>query len=270
MQPIGGHRQLATTALLALWLAWPASADWLVLHDGTRVETEGPWRVKGRQVVFTAPGGALSALRVADVDLDASDAATREAKGEESAGATSESATVDSAPSRRPVRTITNDNLSRRPDDGESEALPDVLPDDEGDDSVEEAAYPDSGSAPAAGVPEPVEIVSWNTRETDDGLELSGSLRNAGDDFAVGIQLDISVAGFEDQPPVNTQAFLGSRALAPGARTSFRVVLDGIFFLPADPTFDLVSEAFGVTPPPPPADEEEDEFGDDFDDFDDG
>ena len=63
-------------AALSLTLAAAAGADVLVLRDGTRLESRGAWQEKGRQVVFTDAGGKLCALRLADVDLDASRAAT--------------------------------------------------------------------------------------------------------------------------------------------------------------------------------------------------
>lgn len=57
-------------------LAAPSWADILVTHDGQRIETDGPWEVKGRQVVFTTATGVLSAMRLTEVDLEASEKAT--------------------------------------------------------------------------------------------------------------------------------------------------------------------------------------------------
>src|SRR5262245_62955767 len=71
---------VVTAALLALAAAAPAAADWLVPRQGNgRVETKGPWQVKGKLVVFTLPDGKLSSLRLSEVDLDASGRATDEA-----------------------------------------------------------------------------------------------------------------------------------------------------------------------------------------------
>ena len=67
---------LATTGCLA---ATAAQADWLVTLAGERIETRGGWEIRGRTVVFTRPNGALSSLRLSEVDIAASDAATREA-----------------------------------------------------------------------------------------------------------------------------------------------------------------------------------------------
>ena len=56
--------------------AAPAAADWLVMKDGGRIETKGPWSVEGRRVLFTQPNGTLSVLRAEEVDLDQSAAVT--------------------------------------------------------------------------------------------------------------------------------------------------------------------------------------------------
>ncbi len=54
----------------------PVVADWLVTTHGDRVETRGPWSVRGRTVVFTAISGTLASMRLDEVDLGASEAAT--------------------------------------------------------------------------------------------------------------------------------------------------------------------------------------------------
>ena len=66
-------------AVLFLAVVAGAGADLLVLKDGTRIESRGAWQEKGRQVVFTDADGKLCALRLADVDLEASRAATANA-----------------------------------------------------------------------------------------------------------------------------------------------------------------------------------------------
>ena len=64
--------------LLAAWClaAVPSWADILVTRDGQRIETDGPWEVKGRQIVFTTASGVLSAVRLSEIDLEASELAT--------------------------------------------------------------------------------------------------------------------------------------------------------------------------------------------------
>jgi len=64
--------------LLAAFFPGSLSADVLVTRDGQRIETRGPWEVKGRMVVFTLPNGTLSSIRADEVDLEASREATAE------------------------------------------------------------------------------------------------------------------------------------------------------------------------------------------------
>ncbi|HET9767963.1 MAG TPA: hypothetical protein VFS60_13995, partial [Thermoanaerobaculia bacterium] len=54
---------LAAAALAAAAAAAPAAADWLVMRDGSRVETKGAWEVRGTLVVLTLPNGTLSSVR---------------------------------------------------------------------------------------------------------------------------------------------------------------------------------------------------------------
>jgi len=71
-------RRLGSVVGAALSLApATASADWLVLRDGARLETRGPVKVEVRRVVFTDTAGALVALPTAEVDLDATTTANR-------------------------------------------------------------------------------------------------------------------------------------------------------------------------------------------------
>lgn len=65
--------------VLLLTLVAPAAADRLVTSQGEILETQGPWKVEGRMVVFTNATGELVAIRVSEVDLKASKKATEEA-----------------------------------------------------------------------------------------------------------------------------------------------------------------------------------------------
>lgn len=87
----------------------PARADWLVTKDGNHVETEGPWKVRGRMVVFTLPTGALSSMRLDDLDLEASEALTEAKKEAEAAGPE-----VEPEAARRPsVLVLTNRDIGK-------------------------------------------------------------------------------------------------------------------------------------------------------------
>jgi hypothetical protein len=81
-------RHLALAAVAATLIGAPAArADLLVTREGVAIETAGPWRVEGRMVVFTLPGGALSSIRADQVDLDRSAVATARAATVEVAAA---------------------------------------------------------------------------------------------------------------------------------------------------------------------------------------
>ena len=67
---------LAALALGGGLFATGAAADWLVAKDGSRIETQGPWEVKGRLVVFTTAQGELASMRADDLDLGESRALT--------------------------------------------------------------------------------------------------------------------------------------------------------------------------------------------------
>ncbi len=100
--------------LIALGLALTSTglaADVLVTREGETVETQGAWKVKGRQVVFTNAQGVLSALRLADVDIEASTEATQRA----SQPALEEPARDSSPkePTKKSVLSLTNADVAR-------------------------------------------------------------------------------------------------------------------------------------------------------------
>ena len=72
-------RKLPALGVLIAVLAGPISADVLITRDGSRIETQGEWKVDGRQVIFTLPNGTLSAVRASEIDFDASRSATTRA-----------------------------------------------------------------------------------------------------------------------------------------------------------------------------------------------
>ena len=78
--PPGLARIGLALAMVGTLSVLPAGADWLVTLDGDRIQTEGPWSIQGKLVIFTLPGGGLSSLRLADIDVDASDQLTAASK----------------------------------------------------------------------------------------------------------------------------------------------------------------------------------------------
>lgn len=202
-----------------LLLAGSAPGDWLVMRDGTRLETLGPWEVKGQQVVFTHCRPA--ALRLAAVDLEASEAASAEPAPPPVAG-------PEDGPTRR--EPLAGKDLQRRTIDPGEEA--------------EQNPEPDGDSATSD---EPVRLVDWNSSVNADlgGLEITGTVRNSGDEVAGAVSVTVTVLG-GDGDPYPSRAFLQQSALAPGGSSTFRALLPGIFALVEDPTFEIRSEGLSI------------------------
>ena len=101
---------LAWAGMVRFLFSSYASADVLVTANGEQVETQGPWQVKGRQIVFTDSEGRLVALRASDVDLEASERATLEANKPPEP----ELESKQPAPAKiEPVLVLTNDDIGR-------------------------------------------------------------------------------------------------------------------------------------------------------------
>lgn len=105
------HVVLLAGALMMVAGAGIARGDVLVTHEGERITTQGPWTVKGRQIVFTGVTGTLSAVRLSEIDLEASEIATREANAPPPAPEEAPAAPVRER--RAPVLTITDADIPR-------------------------------------------------------------------------------------------------------------------------------------------------------------
>lgn len=164
-------------AALALAAA-PAAADWLVLADGSRIETRGSWEVRGGLVVFTLPGGTLSSLRGTEVDLEASRAAT------EAALRPPEPSAPEPAQPKQKARLVFT----------EADLPPVTRPPE--DEAAAEGETPTAvGGAAAAGQDDRLQVVDWNATTPDDfdGTEISGRLRNVGDHLLTQVMLEVNV-----------------------------------------------------------------------------
>ena len=62
---------IALAALLAVAAGAAASADELVTRDGQVIQTQGPWEVRGKLLVFKLADGTLASLRLDEADLEA-------------------------------------------------------------------------------------------------------------------------------------------------------------------------------------------------------
>jgi hypothetical protein len=239
----GIPRWLAVGAL-GLVLAAPVTADWLVTHDGARVETKGPWKVKGNQVVFTLPNGIFSALRKAEVNLDASASATAGAHAEEGKAAASASSAQEKTQPRKVVAVFNNSNIGR--------AVSEDLSAPEVQDKKQEP-----GEKPIQNAQ--VEIVSWSERDNAgaDGLEIVGTVKNTGSRLAANISVKVTVVDEAGETRFETAAFMRSTGLVPGKSTTFRALLPGIFTLFTEPRFEVKTDGVEVTQATPQEIDEE-------------
>ena len=212
---------LLTLLAMAAGGAAPGAADWLVTTDGSRVETKGPWKVDGRRVIFTLPNGTLSAMRASEIDFEASEAATAAANAPPPAPVAED---AKKEPLPEPVLVLTNKDIAPGavPDDPDAPARPEVLP------SIAER--------------EPVQVISWNRYEQDDGsIELRGTVRNTGASVAANIRVQATVKDEDGAEIATGNAFLGKASLVSGRSTTFRVVLPDVDDFTGNPEFKVTS-----------------------------
>ena len=184
--------------LAGLLLAGPVASDWLVTFDGQRIETRGPWRLRGRTVVFTSADGRYASLRVADVDFEASRELT-------AAG----SPTPSMAPPPPQARiTLTGADIPRY-------RAPTAAAGDQ-----------QAGGEPEAAPTSNLRVSSWDRVDSSDfdGFEIVGQVENTGQDLLTGIRLEVTTIGTDGQT-TSWQAFLDVDMLPPGKSSRFRLPL---------------------------------------------
>jgi hypothetical protein len=181
--------------VLATTVAQPATADWLVLRDGSRVETKGPWRAKGRLLVFEKAGGGLSSIRADEVDEAASRAATEEALRPPPPPP------VAPAAPPRPVLVLTDADIQK--------------------------AFDPEGDGGQPGDTVALRISNWERLDTENGIEVTGVVRNESD--AVAQNVTVRVIALDDQR--NSLGTAGANVsvteIAPGQTSAFRALLVG-------------------------------------------
>ncbi len=214
--------------LLLLCLAPETFADWLVCHDGERVETRGPWKVERSLVVFKTANGSLSSLRLADIDLEASVRATVEAKAETPRLPASDETTTPAEPAaakRLPVLVLTNKNVGRAEDPVELDP---------------EEAMDDSDASPEA-EPSPLEVISWRQAGNLEitGVEILGTLRNDSANIVTGAGVQVSLFDHEGQLIARRDAFLDAVSIAGRGTTGFRALFPGVDVFDGEPVFEV-------------------------------
>jgi len=177
----------AAAILLALVCAAPgaARADCLVTKEGGKFETQGTWAVKGKLVVFTLPNGSLSSVRLEKVNLEASRAATEQAKRK----AEEPPAEIQiEKPRKKSILTLTDKDFKKTPPG--ADAAKDAK------DAKDGKPVPGTESIPANGI----QVLSWNripaSESKADGVQLTGKVRNGSGDLATDV---VVTANFYDE-----------------------------------------------------------------------
>jgi len=247
---------LAAVALACALLPSRAGADWLVLHDGSRVETRGAWEVKGRQVVFRLTDGTLSSLKSDQVDLEASREATRAAE-EAASRPAAPPAPREPAAAETPRRKWTNADIPR----GTPPPPPGEEPAGDGAEAATESA---AGEEAADGETGDVTISAWDRRErpAGDGLEIYGTVRNerAGT-VASGVRVKVVLFDRSGGQVAETTAQVTPSTIPDGGRGEFVASFPSVFdfgavrFQATSVPIDVAQGEQAESPPPPPGEQ---------------
>jgi hypothetical protein len=197
-------------ALLAISasVAVPACADWLLFNDGSRLETRGPWEVRGQLVVFTATDGTFSSVRLGDIDIEGSQRLTEEAQRAKTAPKPEPA--EEATPPREAVFVLTDADVRRG-----APPTPDTEPE------------PESASQD----PRQLIVVSdWSRGELfDDGAAVLGTLANQSEAAAGGVELTVRAVDSQGILLVEQPVTLRKTVLMPGEEIAFEVHLDGVY-----------------------------------------
>ena len=228
-------------------LAAPGRADWLLTRDGARIETRGPWTVKGKLVVFTLASGTLSSLRTTEVDLEASAQSTAEAQ----ARAAAPPAAEKPAEKPPPVLVLTDADVEHVDDDGQP------LAGEAGGSGAAEGGEASQKAPPGGGLA----VVSWDQVHDADRnvLEIYGVVRNGGRDMMANVTVEAAVYDQNGLLLTTGSTALTEAALEPGATANFRLAFPGLTAIAAarfeargTPIASRVPAPSESAAPPPP------------------
>lgn len=225
-------------ALLATLLAVPpAAADVLVLTDGSQVKTDGPWKVKGRLIVFTSTSGNLASLRADEVDLAASEAATSEALRQAELARLREAEPPPKPDPGPPILVLTDADVGH------------VDPEEEEAEEAEEEP-----TTNASGLQ--LTIAEWEQEESPDGtgVDVTGALRNDGANVATSIEVQVQAIDSQGRIAGTTTAELTSSSLGAGDILNFRATFPELVGFDTA-RFDISGREFRPAPPVTPVEE---------------
>jgi hypothetical protein len=213
--------------------ASPARADWLVTHEGGKVETRGPWQIKGKLVVFTRAGdGALASLRSTEVDLDASAKLTAEAKVQAAAPPAVE------VPKKK-LAVLTDQNFRK------------TTPPAPADGKTADNKKPATASGPLT-------VGSWKRSESPegDGLVIEGTLHNSTGDMLINSAVEVQLYNEVGDRVGTAQGLLTSTSVQPNGSVDFRASFPGVFTF-SDVKFQPQGLPLNMNPPDAKSDDKE-------------
>lgn len=232
---LSGPLALLGLAAAALLPASAAFADVLVTRDGARIETSGPWEVRGRLLVFSRADGSLASLRLDEVDLERSRQATEQAAHPPAAEASGAEEAAEEAAGSGSARIQLTDadftTVSRPPE--------------ESGEGAEESAERGRRALNA------LSVTSWEESESAEaeGVQLTGSFKNDGSAIAAGISLTVGLYDEVGDLLRESRARPSQPSLAPGEVGNFRVVFPGLYAF-SEVRFAFESNPVRIQAPP--------------------
>jgi len=208
----------------------PAAGDWLVTRQGERIETRGAWQERGKLVVFTHPKGTLVSMRLSDLDLEASRAATREAKTTASGPAQ-----AAPAPERKATIRLTDKDFQHEPEVAE--------PRKEGE------AATAGGEKPRA-----LAIGSWERQRApgDGHVIVQGVVRNNSNQQVTSAGVSVRLFDTTGELLATQEAQLATTVIPPGGSARFEADFPDIYTF-ASAKLDTKSVDLGLKTGPPAA-----------------
>lgn len=190
----------------------PAAADLLVTRDGAQIETQGPWTVKGKLVVFTTSAGTLTSVRLESVDLNASAEATAAQNAPPAPPPPPE-------PPRKPVLVLTDADVGH--------LNPATL---RLADPAATGANSTPSSATSAKPGDRLQVVGWqevSRSAQSDGVALTGTLANTSAEVVSNINLRVTLFDGDGETLADANARLTADTLPGGGKARFRVSFPG-------------------------------------------
>ncbi|MEM1245433.1 MAG: FxLYD domain-containing protein [Acidobacteriota bacterium] len=231
------RKTLLALTLSGLAALAPSSAfgDWIVLETGERIETRGAWKIEGSRVLFTGTNGALSSIRLSQVDVEASEAANRPAPPQAKPEPAAE------RPRREPALVLNNSNVARA--------------------RRVDSADTDGTSDEAVTAAEKLSIASWQETEAGlGGLKFGGTLQNPTENFAVLVEVQATLYDAEGSLLETARGKMPAASVGPLETQTFEVAFPDVYAysnIEFDVTYKFLKGEGEDTPPSPDGDDEE-------------